>query len=268
MKNKNILVIAASSQIGLEIIKPLLASGYNVYVTSRSGVELEHSNLFKFHLDICDENSFIKLKDKIKDVEFCSIVNCAGMVISSPVEFLSDSELQKQLDVVLFGLLKIIRHFARKIIKGGKLINLSSMASYGVFPFISPYCLSKSAADILLRSFSNETGIKYVSVRPGAIRTKFWTESIKINEENFKNFTGEYEKCGRFLLANANKNAEKSTPPEVVGKAVVKIIKDKNPKCVVNVGYDAKITAFASRFIPEKTMNKIIKFALSIRSKK
>ena len=44
--SKNVLVIAGSSQIGLEAVKLLLKSGFNVYLTSRSTVDLEHEHLY------------------------------------------------------------------------------------------------------------------------------------------------------------------------------------------------------------------------------
>lgn len=266
-KSKNVLVIAGSSQIGLEAVKLMLDGGYRVYVTSRSVIDFEHDNLFKYHLNICSNDSFQALKDKLKDVEFCAILNNAGIVVASPVEFLSEDELKRQLDVNLFGLLRVIKHFSNQLTKDGKIINISSMASYGVYPFLSPYCLSKRAADILLRAFSNETGIRYVSIRPGAIRTKFWTDSIEQNKDNFKNFIGKYEDIGNYMLENAKDNALNALEPKKVGQAVYKSLKAKNPKCVVNVGLDAHICAFASKFLSENLLNKIIRIALKVKSR-
>lgn len=266
-KLKNVLVIAGSSQIGLEAVKLMLDGGYRVYVTSRSNIDFEHSNLFKYHLDISSNDSFMALKEELKDIQFCAILNNAGIVVASPVEFLSEDELKRQLDVNLFGLLRVIKHFSNQLTKDGKIINISSMASYGVYPFLSPYCLSKRAADILLRAFSNETGLRYVSIRPGAIRTKFWTDSIEQNKDNFKNFIGKYEDIGNYMLENAKSNALNALEPKKVGQAVYKCLKTKNPKCVVNVGLDAHICAFASRFLGENLLNKIIRIALKVKSK-
>ena len=56
--SKNVLVIAGSSQIGLEAVKLLLKSGFNVYLTSRSTVDLEHEHLYKYSLDVCSNDSF------------------------------------------------------------------------------------------------------------------------------------------------------------------------------------------------------------------
>lgn len=267
-ENKNVLVIAGSSQIGIEAIRLMLDGGYRVYATSRNPVDIEDKNLLKYALDVTDDTSFCALKEKLSDVKFCAVINNAGIAIASPVEFLDESELQKQLDVNLFGLLRVIKHFSSCLVKEGKIINISSMASYGVYPFLSPYCLSKRAADILLRSFSNEAGIKYVSIRPGAIRTKFWTDSIEQNRENFEKFTGKYENIGKYMLDNARKNSLGALEPAAVGRAVFKVLNQKNPKCVINVGLDAHICAFASKFLSEDLLNKFIRMALKLKSRK
>ncbi len=264
-KCKNVLVIAGSSQIGFEAIKLMLDGGYTVYVTSRSSIDLEHENLFKYNLDITSNEAFLSLKSELSGLRFCAIVNNAGIVVASPVEFLSEDELKRQLDVNLFGLLRVIKNFSSQLVSNGKIINVSSMASYGVYPFLSPYCLSKRAADILLRAFSNETGIKYVSIRPGAIRTKFWTDSIEQNKDNFKNFMGKYDDIGNYMLKNAKDNALNALDPAKVGCAVYKCLRAKNPKCAVNVGIDAHICAFASRFLSENLLNNIIRVALKVK---
>lgn len=263
---KNILVIAGSSQIGLEAVKLLLRADFNVYLTSRSCVDLEHKNLYKFNLDVCLSDSFEDLYNKISNIKFRAIINNAGCVVATPVEFLDEGELKRQLDVNLFGLLRVIKKFAPLLENDGRFINVSSMATYGVYPFLSPYCLSKAAADVLLRAFSNETGVKYVSIRPGAIKTKFWTDSIEQNQANFKNFMNKYEKIGHYMLENAKNNAQNALEPYYVGKAVFDSVVRKNPKSVINVGIDAKLCAFASKFLSESLVNKIVKMSLKIKS--
>ena len=268
MQNKNILFISGNSEIAQEALKLLLEADFNIYLTSRSEFEFKHKNLKKYKLDVTSTNSFDNLKEELKDIQFHSIVNFAGVAISSPVENLPDEELQKQLDINLFGLLKIIRYFSGQLIDNGKLINISSMASYGIFPFISPYCASKSAADVLLRAFSIENNIKCVSIRPGAIKTVFWDKSIELNKENFKNFGEKYKKAGEFLIENAKKNSKNALSPKAVGKVIFKTILAKNPKATINVGLDSKIASFASKYIDDNILNSIIKFVLKTRMEK
>lgn len=59
------------------------------------------------------------------------------------------SEIRRQFDVNVFGHLELTKDLI-DLLDGGKIINVSSMASYGVFPFISPYCASKRCLDMFL----------------------------------------------------------------------------------------------------------------------
>ncbi|MBQ8475549.1 SDR family NAD(P)-dependent oxidoreductase, partial [bacterium] len=169
-------------------------------------------------------------------------------------------------DVNLFGLLRIIKYLCPNLSQEGKLINVSSMASYGIFPFLSPYCLSKASADILLNTYSIETGVKTVSIRPGAVATKFWEASIELNKGILENKT-KYETEKDFIVKNANNNSLHAMNPIAISKKIAKIVKMKNPKPVYNLGFDAKM-AKITRFIPQGFVNSVVKFVLKKRIKK
>ena len=141
------------------------------------------------------------------------------------------------------------------------------MASYGIFPFLSPYCISKSAADILLNSYSIESNKKIVSIRPGAVATKFWDTSIELNKNTLENQNTKFEKEKNFLIQNAQKNSIHAKNSINVAKKIAKIIELKNPKPVYNIGLDAKISKF-TRFIPQNIVNSIIKLGLKLRINK
>lgn len=263
---KNILVIASTSELAQGTIEELKKEGFNIYATSRHAANVIDSEVIEFHLDVSNELDFIALKEKFEKIKFDTIINFAGIAIAGAVEELKESDLRKQLDINLFGLLRIIKYLCPYLNEDGKLINVSSMASYGIFPFLSPYCLSKASADILLNAYSIETGVKTVSIRPGAIATKFWDTSIELNKNALENKT-KYEKEKEFLIKNANNNSLHAANPIATAKKIVAIVKLKNPKPVYNLGLDAKF-AKITRFIPQKIVNSVVKFALKKRTKK
>ena len=86
-----------------------------------------------------------------------------------------------------------------------------------------------------------------------------------VNQDNFKNFMGKYDDIGNYMLKNAKDNALNALDPAKVGCAVYKCLRAKNPKCAVNVGIDAHICAFASRFLSENLLNNIIRVALKVK---
>ena len=263
---KKVLITGANSGIAKELIKLLRQEdNFEIYLAARSEIAEENFDLAHNFLDVSDEQSVINLSSNFD--ELYALINFAGVAISSPIEHMEESALRVQFDINFFGLFKLLKYFARKIMpKCGRIINVSSMASYGIFPFISPYCSSKAAGDVILNLFSVETGIKTVSIKPGVIKTPFWSSSIKLNENNFKNFVGAYEKTGEFLIENAKKNEASGLEPKVVARVILRALKAKNPSASYTIGKDAKI-AQLTRFIPQTLLNKIVRFFLLARVK-
>ena len=110
-------------------------------------------NIIPFYVDYANPNTiqgaveFITSKtDKID-----TLINVAGCVVAGAIENIPVSELRRQFDVNVFGAVELSQGLLDNL-NNGKIINISSMASYGLFPFISPYCASKRALDILFNS--------------------------------------------------------------------------------------------------------------------
>ena len=263
--DKNILVIANTSELAQRTIQELKRKNFKIYATSRHAAEIMDEEIINFHLDVTNEYDFIRLKDKINNLKFDTIINFAGIAIAGAVEELDEAELKRQFEVNLFGLLRIIKHLAPYLDNKGKLINVSSMASYGIFPFLSPYCMSKASCDILLNSYSIENNVKVVSIRPGAGATKFWETSIEVNKKCLES-KDKYKQEKEFLVKNAARNSLHAANPIYIAKKIAHIVELENPKAVYNLGFDAKCAKF-SRFIPQGIMNSIVKFVLNGRIK-
>lgn len=264
--DKNILIIGLNSELAQNTIEELKRKNWNIYATSRQ-VGMMDDKVREYSLDVTNEMNFILLKDKLKDIKFDVILNFAGIAIAGAVEELDEIDLRKQFDVNYFGLLRIIKHLSPNLTPDGRLINVSSMASYGIFPFLSPYCASKAAADILLNSFSIEKNIRTVSIRPGAIATKFWETSLELNKKTFEEKREKYVNEKEFLIQNANKNSLHAINPIYVGKKIAQIVELKKPNLVYNIGLDAKLTKL-TRFLPANIVNNMVKIALKFRVKK
>lgn len=265
---KNILIIGANSELAQRTIEELKKTDVKIFATSRQ-IEPMDEKVQVFHLDVTKKEDFLLLKEKIKNIQFHAIINFAGIAVADAIEELDENEFKKQLEVNLFGLLRIIQNLAFTLEENGKLINISSMASYGIFPYISPYCISKASSDILLNLYSIEMAsnkkIKTVSIRPGAVATKFWDSSIELNKKAFEKES--YVKEKEFIKQNAKRNSLHAKNPIEVAKKIAKIILTKNPKSIYNIGFDAKI-ASSCRFLPQKILNKIILFTLKMRISK
>ncbi len=264
--DKNILIIASNSELALETINELKNKNFNIYATSRR-TGLIDEKVHEYYLDVTNEMDFIHLKEKFFNIKFDVIINFAGIAVAGAIEELNENDLKKQLDVNLFGLLRIIKYFCPFLEENGRLINVSSMAGYGVFPFLSPYCISKAACDILLNLYSIESNRKVVSIRPGAVATKFWESSIELNKEVLNKSSKKFDAQKEFLVKNAQKNSLHAMNHIYVSKKIAEIVQLKNPKTVYNIGIDAKI-AKLTRFFSQDFVNSLIKLILKMRISK
>lgn len=134
-------------------------------------------------------------------------MNVAGCVVAGVMEKLSVDNIRKQFEVNTFSHLDFTQRLL-PLLNNAKVINISSMASFGIFPFVAPYCASKRALDILFNSMSVESGLKVVSVKPGVIATPLWDKSIELNKDAINN-SQDYEKEMKYMVANARKTVQK-----------------------------------------------------------
>ncbi len=244
----NVLIIAATSDMARDLIRKLSNDEVNIYATYRNKLDVEMPYLNKFYLDVSNKNEIDGFLASLSDIQFDAVVCFQGVAIVSPVEYLSDDELLRQFKISVFSLLDILKGLKNKIKKDGVVINLSSMSSFGIYPFLAPYSMAKACCDILLNCYEIETGIKTVSVKPGVVSTKFWKYCVNENKANFSAFKDDYKQIGEFLKNNALKNSSKGISAEKVSNLIYKILYSKNPKSSYTIGQDSKFANIASFF--------------------
>lgn len=272
MNNKIYVITGATSGIGKALVEELSKTStvFAGYRSEEKREELEKisSNIIPFFVDYAKPESvsgaleFIKSKTHKID----TLINIAGCVVAGPIEKIPIDEIRRQFNVNVFGHLELAQGLA-ELLNNGKIINISSMASYSIFPFISPYCASKRALDIFFNSFliENKRNIKVISIKPGVIVTPLWEKSIKENLSQTNNCVG-YEKEMEFLISNAKKNETKGINTQKVVNVILKADIAKNPKLTYTVGKDAFCAHMISK-LPQKIINFLIKQGLKIRMK-
>ena len=195
------------------------------------------------------------------------LINIAGCVIAGPIENIEISEIRHQFDVNVFGHLELTQGLMN-VLENGRIINISSMASYGVFPFISPYCASKRCLDMFFNSLliENKKNVQIISIKPGVISTPLWEKSIEENSKYFDKFK-DYSKEMEFIVSNARKNEADGLNAEKVVDVILQADNAKKPYLSYTVGKDA----FAAKMIsilPQNIINKLINLGMSMRMKK
>lgn len=262
----NIVITGATSGIGKALVE-LLAVENNVFAGYRNpDLILERPNVNYFYIDMKDRKSIYEaanyIKSKVDKVDI--LINVAGCVVAGPVEILDTDRLREQFQVNTFSHIEFTQNLL-SILENGRIINISSMASFGNFPFISPYCASKRALDIFFNALSleNHKNIKVISIKPGVIATPIWKKSVEANIPQLEECI-EYKKELEFLKSNALKNTDKGLNVSKVAEFVKKVAYCKSPKSSYTIGRDAKFAQILS-YLPQDIVNKLVKFALKYR---
>lgn len=270
---KTIVITGATSGIGKALVKEfaknnIVFAGYRneKFVEDLSALS---DNIKPFYIDMSNKSSIAQasayIKSETKNID--TIINAAGCVIAGAMENLDIDRIRNQFEVNTFGHLDFSQRLLPILAENGKIINISSMASFGVFPFVGPYCASKRALDILFNSIQLECrkNIKIVSIKPGVIATPLWTKSIEFNKSSIENSSG-YEKEMKYMVTNAKQNAIKGLSAEKVVDLIVKVENMHNPKASYTIGRDALFAEMFSK-LPQDWINTLVKLGMKQKFK-
>lgn len=273
MKTKTYIITGATSGIGKALIEKL-AQNNIIFAGYRDKSKLADlssisANIYPFYIDYAKPET-IKLAAeylKSKCTKVDTLINIAGCVVAGPVEKIEMQEIRRQFDVNVFGHLEFTKELM-EILENSKIINVSSMASFGIFPYISPYCASKRCLDMFFNSLliENKKNLQIISIKPGAIATPLWGKSINENSKYLDNCNG-YEKEMQFAISNARKNEQKGLSVDKVVEKIIKVDNMNKPKLSYTVGKDAFVAEMISK-LPQAWINRLVKFGFNTRMKK
>lgn len=182
IKDSIALVTGANRGIGKAIVEGLIAHGASkVYAAVRNLasaddlVEQFGGKVVPVELDLTRPDTIGAAAQSADDVTL--VINNAGALRNaSPLADDAIDALQFEMDVNVYGLIRIAQAFA-PILKrngGGGFAQLNSVASIKNFPDFATYSASKAASYSItqaLKSLLSADGIAVVSVHPGPIAT-------------------------------------------------------------------------------------------------
>lgn len=268
---KTIVITGATSGIGRALVEEFsrcckVFAGYRnpKYEQELAAIE----NVIPFFIDMEKPYTITGAADVIRGNtdKIDTLINAAGCVAAGPMENMDISKLRRQFEVNTFAHLDLTQNLL-PLLDGSKVINISSMASFGIFPFVAPYCASKRALDILFNSLEVEMRgkIKVVSIKPGVIATPLWGKSVEINKDSIEHDKS-YKKEMEFLAQNALNNEKKGLPVSKVVELIKHVDSMSNPKSSYTIGKDAFAAELVSR-LPLNIINKLMKYGLKRRIK-
>ena len=196
-KNKTVVITGAGRGIGQGVSLAFAKEKYNIVVSDINiedceKVAEEIKRLGADSLAIkCDVSKESKVKNlmaeaarKFKKIDV--LVNNAGIFPSVPFFKMTEADWDKVLNVNLKSIFLCSRAALDSMPEGGRIINISSIASFVGFEGLVHYCASKGGINSMIRALALELALKKITVNavaPGAIETpgamKSLTEEAK-----------------------------------------------------------------------------------------
>ena len=199
--NMNVLVTGAASNIGFDIAI-YYSLKHKVYLTVHKDSEIEsvrnkigsNSNIECFKLDITD---YCKLDNLDIDI----MINNAGVYFGGSVIDIPIDTLKYSYEVNVFSNIELIKYVYSRMIQGGKIFVISSLASMIPLELMGSYVSSKASLSMLTMCMSKElqnsnSKCEVILVEPGAYHTGFNQVMID-NKELFMNKDEYYYKVDK-----------------------------------------------------------------------
>ena len=204
-KKRTALITGASSGLGLEFARLLAGKGYNLVITARrEGIlyrlksELEseyHNHVDVFACDLSDKDAAYEVFNYTleKNIQIDILINNAGFGDFGNFWTVDQQKQSALLQVNIVALVQLTRLFMPGMIDRhyGKILNMSSVASFCAGPKMSLYYASKE----FVRSFSEAiaeetkgTGVSVTALCPGPTATGFEQAAEMKNSKMFTFF--------------------------------------------------------------------------------
>ena len=150
---KNILIIGASSGIGLKLAQQLSVENM-VYATYNKHPMKNADNIVYHHLNVTDESLSL---DFIPDV-LHGFVYCPGSILLKPFSRITPEDFKKDMEVNVFGMIKILHKILPNLKKASmpSVVLISSVAVQTGMTFHSVVAASKGAIEGLTKSLAAE----------------------------------------------------------------------------------------------------------------
>jgi NAD(P)-dependent dehydrogenase (short-subunit alcohol dehydrogenase family) len=189
------LVTGGGTGIGLACAREIVAAGGKVMlagrreeVLARAAAELGPSAAW-VRCDVTDDASVEQAVSAV--VQHWGglhlAVNAAGMGSIGSVLNADMGEVVRTIDTNLLGVFRCLKHEARamKASGGGSIVNISSIAGVLTHRWMSAYCASKAAVDMLTRCAADDLGTHHIrvnSVRPSLVDTELAAPLVHAEE--------------------------------------------------------------------------------------
>ena len=244
------LVTGASSGIGRETAIMLAEKGFQVLAAARRMDRLTElagqvEGITPIDVDLSDPDDLEKFCQHISGLSkpVSVLINNAGYSLRGVLEDVAIEAAKRMFQVNVFALMRVTQAClpGMRKMRGGTIVNLSSMAGKFAFPGSGPYAATKHAVEAITDALRIEVrpfGIRVVAIRPGFIATEFndvaTTETGDLFARTDPDYKPVYETSGKGI---GSMFAGVTVPgPELIANIIVEAVLSDSPKAVYHAG--------------------------------
>lgn len=265
------LISGASTGIGFALAEHFAKQGHHVLAGVRSQKDQEKlkaiANVEPIILDIAKAEDLEKvpalLKERISNYRKLVLINNAGIAVGGPWEILPESQVRKQFEVNVFGLIFLTQKCLPYIRQTkGHVFNISSVSGLFSLPFLGLYASSKFAIEAFSDSLRREMmkfGASVTSINPGPIKTPIWDKGMV---DATKDFADDpiYGKVIKKFGESAAESARTALSVEAVVEVVDKAYRAKKaPPRVIVTTFEKKLSLKMLKYLPEQIVDSFFK---------
>jgi NAD(P)-dependent dehydrogenase (short-subunit alcohol dehydrogenase family) len=282
----HVLITGASTGIGEACALRLARDGFHVFAGVRRDADGQRllgqcatDHLTPVIIDVIDLTTIAAVRDTIgaavADRGLAGVVNNAGISVAGPLEVLPLERFKQQMDVNVNGQIAVTQAFLPLVRQArGRIVFMGSIGGRMASPFLAPYNASKFALEAITDALRLELApwrIHVSIVEPGSIATPIWDKSLALSDQIEREIPPEgaalYQKQITAMRKAAAEIGAGGIPADEVAKAVERALTAKKPKTRYVVGRDARIQAFAVKFVPDRMRDGIIARRLGLPKK-
>jgi NAD(P)-dependent dehydrogenase (short-subunit alcohol dehydrogenase family) len=277
---KVVLITGCSSGIGEATARHLAGRGWKVYATARRVQSIEHLRdvgCETLALDVCDEQSMAAAVEVVQQAHGAVgvLVNNAGYSQSGAIETVPMSDVQRQFQTNVFGLMRMSQLVLPRMRAAGfgKIVNISSMGANFTLPGGGLYHSSKFAIEAISDALRFEVrgfGVDVIVIQPGLIHTRFGeaasssmsglgttAQSGSESDDPYGAFNSSVAKATREVYENPLL-ARLGGPPLAVAKKIERAITARRPRTRYRVTASAPLLITQRKLLSDRLWDRMM----------